>query len=103
MAVKFNFSHGGVHVEFDGVNTTISSNSWSPFSQVHVIQIRPPAPPVPDKKTIDDALQILKQNYRKRAKELHPDAGGSEEAMKQLNAEYEAAVKRIKAGNFRMR
>jgi len=37
-----------------------------------------------------------RKKYRELAKQMHPDRGGSEEKMKELNAAYEAA----KQGNF---
>ncbi len=41
--------------------------------------------------TLDD----LKRRYHALCKELHPDVGGSEEAMKALNAEYAQTLKRL--------
>lgn len=37
--------------------------------------------------------QELKRRYRELCKQLHPDTGGSTEAMQILNAEYETALK----------
>jgi hypothetical protein len=45
-----------------------------------------------------DTMAGLKEAYRRQVKVLHPDLGGSEQEMKNLNAEYEAASKRILAG-----
>ena len=42
-------------------------------------------------------LDMLKAAYRKAALENHPDAGGSKEAMQEINAEYEEAFNRLKA------
>jgi hypothetical protein len=41
--------------------------------------------------TIDD----LKKQYKAWAFRLHPDVGGTDEAMKILNSEYEAAIAKI--------
>lgn len=43
-------------------------------------------------KNLDD----LKKEYRRLAKQFHPDAGGSTEAMQNLNALYGKAVKELK-------
>lgn len=49
-----------------------------------------------DCKTLDE----LKKAYRAAAKKAHPDLGGSDEAMKQVNAAYDEAVERLKGGAF---
>ena len=41
-------------------------------------------------------LEELKKQYRHLALKLHPDVGGSNEAMKILNAEYEAMFEKVK-------
>jgi len=41
--------------------------------------------------TLDD----LKRRYHALCKELHPDVGGSDEAMKALNAEYAQLLKQL--------
>jgi len=38
-----------------------------------------------------DSLEHIEEEYRKLAKEKHPDAGGTEEQMAQLNWAIEAA------------
>lgn len=38
-------------------------------------------------------VEELKRQYRRLVLENHPDAGGTEEAMKQINAEYEELYK----------
>lgn len=37
----------------------------------------------------DTALEDIEAMYRSKAKRLHPDAGGSDEAMRELNAAFE--------------
>lgn len=44
-------------------------------------------------KTLDE----LKAEYRKSALANHPDAGGSKEAMQEINAAYGEAFERLKA------
>lgn len=39
--------------------------------------------------------ETIKSKYRLLAKQYHPDAGGSEEAFKQLNAAYLSALKNV--------
>ena len=46
--------------------------------------------------TLDD----LKRRYRELCKQFHPDCGGSEEAMKALNAEYRQMLKRLMSADF---
>lgn len=41
-------------------------------------------------------LEELKKEYKKLAMKNHPDAGGSEEVMKAINAEYDEVFKRVK-------
>lgn len=41
-------------------------------------------------------LEELKKEYHRLCFKLHPDVGGSDEAMKQLNAEYEILFERVK-------
>lgn len=41
------------------------------------------------KANFQTTIEEAKRQYRKLAMKLHPDMGGSEEAMKQLNAEWE--------------
>lgn len=48
-----------------------------------VLGVRPDAP-----------LEVIESSYRALAKVRHPDAGGSEEAMRELNAAFE----KVKAG-----
>lgn len=43
-------------------------------------------------KTIDE----LKQQYRTLARKLHPDNGGSKEAMQELNKQYDELFKKVK-------
>lgn len=43
-------------------------------------------------------IKDLKKRYKKLARELHPDLGGSEEEFKAMGAEYDALYKRIKEG-----
>ena len=46
--------------------------------------------------TLDD----LKRRYHALCKELHPDCGGSTEAMQALNAEYQTMLRRVMQGDF---
>jgi hypothetical protein len=46
--------------------------------------------------TLDD----LKRRYHALCKELHPDCGGSTEAMQALNAEYAQILKRVMNADF---
>ena len=41
-------------------------------------------------------LEELKKEYHRLCLKLHPDVGGSDEAMKVLNAEYEIMFERVK-------
>ena len=41
----------------------------------------------------------LKRRYHALCKELHPDCGGSEDAMKALNVEYDTMLKRLLNGD----
>ena len=41
-----------------------------------------------------ETIDIIKKQYKKNAFKLHPDAGGSNEEMADLNNEYEEALKR---------
>jgi curved DNA-binding protein CbpA len=41
-------------------------------------------------------LEELKKEYHRLCLKLHPDVGGSNEAMKELNAEYEIMFERVK-------
>ena len=41
-------------------------------------------------------LEDLKKAYKKLATKNHPDCGGSEDAMKAINAEYDEVFKRVK-------
>ena len=41
-------------------------------------------------------LEELKKEYHRLCLKLHPDVGGSDEAMKVLNAEYETMFERVK-------
>ncbi|MDR0325403.1 MAG: molecular chaperone DnaJ [Oscillospiraceae bacterium] len=43
-----------------------------------------------------ETLEDLKSQYRKLAFEHHPDRGGSEDAMKQINNEYDLLFERVK-------
>lgn len=43
-----------------------------------------------------NTLDELKKAYRREAKKAHPDHGGSDEAMKQVNAEYAARFEILK-------
>lgn len=43
-------------------------------------------------------IKDLKKRYKKLARELHPDLGGSEEDFKAMGAEYDVLYKRIKEG-----
>jgi len=46
-----------------------------------------------------DTLDGLRKLYRKLAVKYHPDNGGSEESIKEINAEYDILFKRLK-NNF---
>lgn len=46
-----------------------------------------------------DTLDGLRKLYRKLVVRYHPDNGGSEEAIKEINAEYDILFKRLKS-NF---
>lgn len=46
-------------------------------------------------------LKEVKSLYRKLALENHPDRGGDEKLMTQINAEYEAACNRLKSGDVK--
>lgn len=46
-----------------------------------------------------DTLDGLRKLYRKLVVKYHPDNGGSEEAIKEINAEYDILFKRLKS-NF---
>ena len=46
--------------------------------------------------TLDD----LKRAYHALCKELHPDCGGTDEAMTALNLEYAAMLKKVMHGDF---
>jgi hypothetical protein len=46
--------------------------------------------------TLDD----LKRSFRELCKQLHPDVGGSEEGMKELNAEYQTMLRRVMHGDY---
>lgn len=41
-------------------------------------------------------LELLRKEYRKLVIKYHPDNGGSEDAIKEINAEYDILFKRIK-------
>jgi curved DNA-binding protein CbpA len=43
-----------------------------------------------------ETLEQLKKTYRKLAQKFHPDAGGSDEAMKAINAEYTVLFEKLK-------
>ena len=43
-----------------------------------------------------DKLELLRKEYRKLVIKYHPDNGGSEDAVKEINAEYGILFKRIK-------
>ena len=58
-------------------------------------------PPAPDQQRVENLLGWAKAEYHRRAKELHPDAGGSTEDMQRLNAWYDAVRKRIRSGDIR--
>jgi curved DNA-binding protein CbpA len=47
---------------------------------------------IPEPKTLEE----LKKLYRKLATEYHPDAGGTDEAMKAVNAEYSLLFEKLK-------
>lgn len=47
-----------------------------------------------DVKTIED----LKKQYRKLAKQYHPDLGGTDAEMKIINKEYEKLFEQVKSG-----
>jgi hypothetical protein len=41
------------------------------------------------------AMRVIRAGYRELSKSMHPDAGGSHEAMVILNATYEALIQGI--------
>ena len=43
-----------------------------------------------------DTLELLRKEYRKLVVKHHPDNGGSEDAIKEINAEYDILFKRLK-------
>ena len=45
------------------------------------------------------SLDELKKAYRRLAMKYHPDCGGSEEIMKQINAEHDALFETLKASH----
>ena len=45
------------------------------------------------------SLDELKKAYRRLAMKHHPDCGGSEEIMKQINAEHDALFETLKASH----
>lgn len=49
-------------------------------------------------RVITRPLEELKKAYRDLALKHHPDCGGTNEAMKLINAEYEDLFKRIERG-----
>ena len=81
--------------------STSTSNTDTFGAQTVVISFIPIGPPPPDPRRVEVLLGRAKAIYRARAKECHPDAGGSVEAMQQLNAEYEEVKRRIRAGEIR--
>lgn len=42
------------------------------------------------------SLEELRKEYKKLVKENHPDNGGSEDAIKVINVEYETALNNLK-------
>lgn len=44
-----------------------------------------------------DTLELLRKEYRKLVIKYHPDNGGSEETIKEINAEYDILFKKMKA------
>lgn len=84
-------------------SSTTSNRTSFHSGAVHqiVIFLEPPAPPPPDPARVEELLASAKRQYRKFAKEAHPDAGGSTEKMQSLNAEYEEIKRRIRAGVIR--
>lgn len=46
-----------------------------------------------------DTLENLRKEYRRLVVKYHPDNGGSEEAVKEINTEYDVLFKRLKS-NF---
>lgn len=47
-------------------------------------------------------LEELKKEYRRMALKLHPDVGGSNEDMKELNAEYDIMFKKVSSVHMNM-
>lgn len=45
-----------------------------------------------------NTIEELKKQFKKLAKQYHPDLGGSNEAMKEINAEYEMLKARLQNG-----
>lgn len=43
-------------------------------------------------------MEDLKKQFKKLAKQYHPDLGGSDEAMKEINAEYEMLKAQLQRG-----
>lgn len=44
-----------------------------------------------------DTLEFLRKEYRKLVIKYHPDNGGSEETIKEINSEYDILFKKMKA------
>lgn len=59
-----------------------AGTSAGPSGAYGVLHLQPTAPP-----------ELVKAAYRVMARTHHPDAGGSEEAMKRINAAYESLTK----------
>ena len=80
---------------------TGNSTSTQTSGGVHVQVFIPAARPRIDPARVEQLLAEAGRIYRQHAKTAHPDAGGSEEAMKRLNAEYDEIKRQIRAGGIR--
>lgn len=76
--------HGGAQIlerAFTGFTALPAPKSWRDILQVGTKPTR----------------AIIEANYRRLAKDRHPDNGGSNDAMAELNAARDAALKEVSA------